>query len=223
MVALSKTALKNLWKSYFQPTSADFSNLIDSWADYQIGLQTLGQAVSATQAASGAFGVVEYLNQSTIAFRASGITGRELLATNLESSARSVLVLGPLATTSQVNSAYLAAASVSAAKVVTNSLTLNKIARSSVTGQSVIGGGSSADSAYGWTGVVQVVHRTIADVTAVTLAIPYDNTPPLTTEGNKILTASITPRDASSVLKIEGQFNAATSAAALTVAIFVDT
>jgi len=34
MTALSKLQLKQLWKAYFQPTSADFSNLIDSWADY---------------------------------------------------------------------------------------------------------------------------------------------------------------------------------------------
>jgi len=34
MTALSKLQLKQLWKAYFQPTSANFSDLIDSWADY---------------------------------------------------------------------------------------------------------------------------------------------------------------------------------------------
>lgn len=52
MTALSKTALKALWKAYFQPTSADFSNLIDSWTDYSAPL-----AMALAQVSAGATGV----------------------------------------------------------------------------------------------------------------------------------------------------------------------
>lgn len=52
MTALSKTALKALWKAYFQPTSADFSNLIDSWTDYSAPL-----TMALAQVSAGATGV----------------------------------------------------------------------------------------------------------------------------------------------------------------------
>ena len=41
MPALSKSSLKALWTNFFQPTSADFADLISSWTDYYAGLETL--------------------------------------------------------------------------------------------------------------------------------------------------------------------------------------
>lgn len=91
MTALSKTALKALWKAYFQPTSADFSNLIDSWTDYKVGLETLGQAVSA-----GSVGVPRYVSTTTVQFLSVGATGQDLLATGTASSAQSILGIAGL-------------------------------------------------------------------------------------------------------------------------------
>lgn len=48
MTALSKSALKTLWAARFQPTSADFSDLIDSWTDYSEALSAFASA-AATQ------------------------------------------------------------------------------------------------------------------------------------------------------------------------------
>jgi len=91
MTALSKSALKALWKAYFQPTSADFSNLIDSWTDYNVSLQALGQQVSA-----GGVGVPKFVSTTTVTFVPSGTTGESLLGTNTQSSALSVLGLSSL-------------------------------------------------------------------------------------------------------------------------------
>jgi hypothetical protein len=217
MTALSKTALKNLWKAYFQPTSADFSNLIDSWTDYKIGLETLGQEVSA-----GGVGVPEYSSPVSVTFRATGVTGRNLLATSTQASARTALNLGPLATQTQVSAANIAAASVSALQVVTNSLTLNKLVQTGTSGQSLISGGVTSDAGYGWTGVVQVVNSTLATVATTANAMPYDDTPPLASEGGVFLSASIAPKSAAHLIRIEATINAASSSGSIVMAIFQD-
>jgi hypothetical protein len=53
--------------------------------------------------------------------------------------------------------------------------------------------------------VVQVVSSTVATVTAVSVAIPHDDTVPQSTEGFELLTATITPK--SSTNKVLVQFS----------------
>lgn len=47
MPALTKAALKALWVARFQPTSANFSDLIDSWTDYSVALEKFSVAALA--------------------------------------------------------------------------------------------------------------------------------------------------------------------------------
>lgn len=200
MPALSKASLKTIWVNYFQPTSSSFSDLIDSWTDFYVGLQALGQAVSA-----GSTGVVNFASTSTVSFLAVGAEGQALLGTATAASARTELGLGTLATQSTVSAANIAAASVSAAAIVDNSITLAKVARVGTTGQSLISGGTGTDAAYGWTGVVQRVVTASSSVVSGTAQIPLDDTIPQVTEGTEFLAVTITPRNANSTLVIEGQ------------------
>jgi len=198
MPALSKASLKTIWVNYFQPTSSSFSDLIDSWTDFYVGLQALGQAVSA-----GSTGVVNFASTSTVSFLAVGAEGQALLGTATAASARTELELGTLATQSTVSAANIAAASVSAAAIVDNSITLAKVARVGTTGQSLISGGTGTDAAYGWTGVVQRVVTASSSVVSGTAQIPLDDTIPQVTEGTQFLAVTITPRNASSTLVVE--------------------
>lgn len=200
MPALSKASLKTIWVNYFQPTSSNFSDLIDSWTDFSVGLQALGQAVSA-----GSTGVVNFASTSTVSFLAVGAEGQALLGTATEASARTELGLGTLATQSTVTAANLAEASVSAAAIVDNSITLSKVARVGTTGQSLISGGTAADAAYGWTGLVQRVVTATSTVVSGTAQIPLDDTIPQVTEGTQFLAVTITPRNAASTLVVEAQ------------------
>lgn len=217
MPALSKASLKTIWVNYFQPTSSNFSDLIDSWTDFYVGLQALGQAVSA-----GSTGVVNFASTSTVSFLAVGAEGQALLSTATAASARTELGLGTLATQSTVTAANLAAASVSAAAIVDNSITLAKVARVGTTGQSLISGGTAADAAYGWTGVVQAVMTQNNAVATNATALPYDDTPPLNTEGAELMTATITPRGASNRLAVDVNVFCAGSTGDITVALFTD-
>jgi hypothetical protein len=61
MTALSKATLKNIWKARFQPQASDFSNLIDSWTDYSVPLETLAAAVS-----GGSVGVPLYTSAASV-------------------------------------------------------------------------------------------------------------------------------------------------------------
>lgn len=72
--------------------------------------------------------------------------------------------------------------------------------------------------------VVQVVYAESSALATGTTLIPYDDTIPQQTEGDQYLTASITPTDAASLLKIDVTFNGSHSAAAdfLSVALFRD-
>lgn len=198
MPALSKASLKAIWVNYFQPTSSNFSDLIDSWTDFSVGLQALGQAVS-----EGSTGVVNFAGTSTVSFLAVGAGGQALLSAATAASARTELELGTLATQSTVTAANLAAASVSAAAIVDNSITLAKVARVGTTGQSLISGGTAADAAYGWTGVAQRVVTATSTVVSGTAQIPLDDTIPQVTEGTQFLAVTITPRNAASTLVVE--------------------
>jgi hypothetical protein len=86
MTALSKSALKALWKAYFQPTSADFSNLIDSWADYSPFIASFTAAVS-----GGSTGIVKAVSPTTAQFLPSGAFGESMLAATTTAAAQSIL------------------------------------------------------------------------------------------------------------------------------------
>jgi len=218
MPALSKSTLKATWVSFFQPTSADFSNLIDSWTDYNPSLEVLGASVS-----GGSTGVPNFTGPSAVSFVAVGATGSALLPTGTAASARSVLGLGTLATQNTVSAANIDAASVSAAAIVDNSITLAKLARVGTSGQVLVSNGTGADAAFAWTGLTQPpVLSTLATVTAITAAMPYDDTPPLSSEGNEILTATITPRSATTTLEIEAIIYCASTLGNIAMGLFQD-
>lgn len=86
MTALSKSALKALWKAYFQPTSADFSNLIDSWADYSPFIASFTAAVS-----GGSTGIVKAVSPTTAQFLPSGAFGESMLAATTTAAAQSLM------------------------------------------------------------------------------------------------------------------------------------
>lgn len=86
MTALSKSALKALWKAYFQPTSADFSNLIDSWADYSPFIASFTAAVS-----GGSTGVLKAISPTTAQFLPSGAFGELMLAATTTAAAQSLM------------------------------------------------------------------------------------------------------------------------------------
>lgn len=206
MTALSKAALQALWVQFFQPTQADFANLIDSWTDYSPALEVFGARVS-----GGSTGVPNVVSSTSVAFVALGATGSDLMGAGTAASARALLALGALATRNTVSAANIDAASVSAAAIVDNAITLAKIARVGTSGQSLISGGAGTDASYGWTGVVQRVTTSQATVRSGTATTPYDNTIPQVTEGTEFLAASITPRSANSILRIDVTFAATVS------------
>ena len=85
-----------------------------------------------------------------------------------------------------------------------------------------------SSSAINYTGsaggrIVQVVNSEYTSTTTTTNAIPADTTKPLFTEGLTFMTRSITPTNASNLLLIEVNVNAAASAAsAIVAALFQD-
>ncbi len=89
MTALSKTALKDLWKAYFQPTSADFSNLIDSWTDYSAPLE-----MALAQVSAGATGVPVFDSATSARVVPAGATGIALLSAATTTIAQNTLGAG---------------------------------------------------------------------------------------------------------------------------------
>jgi hypothetical protein len=211
MTALSKAALQALWVQFFQPTQADFANLIDSWTDYSPALEVLGTAVS-----GGSTGVPNVVSSTSVAFVALGATGSALMGAGTAASARTVLALGALATRNTVSAANIDAASVSAAAIVDNAITLAKIARVGTSGQSLISGGAGKDASYAWTGFVQRVTTTQGGLLSGTTQTPVDNTIPQITEGTEFLSATITPRSADNILRIEATLTTTNAAGGVT-------
>ena len=113
MPALSKASLKALWTNFFQPTSADFADLISSWTDYYAGLETLGAAVS-----GGSTGLANFSSPTSISFISVGATGSGLISTSVASSARSVLGLGTLAVLDSVSAGNVGTDSVGTAAII---------------------------------------------------------------------------------------------------------
>lgn len=89
MPALSKAALKALWIARFQPTSADFSNLIDSWTDYSVAFESVRNQVSA-----GATGVANFTSTASASFLAVGATGTALLSAATTTAAQTAIGAG---------------------------------------------------------------------------------------------------------------------------------
>jgi hypothetical protein len=79
MTALSKAALQALWVQFFQPTQADFANLIDSWTDYSPALEVFGAKVS-----GGSTGVPNVVSSTSVAFVALGATGSQIMSLTSE-------------------------------------------------------------------------------------------------------------------------------------------
>ena len=185
MPALSKASLKALWTNFFQPTSADFADLISSWTDYYAGLETLGAAVS-----GGSTGLANFSSPSSISFISVGATGSGLISTSVASSARSVLGLGTLAVLDSVSAGNVGTDSVGTAAIIDQNVTLAKLARVGTTGQSLISGGAAAAPSYQWTGLIQTLTTQNGSVATNTTALPYDDTPPFNTEGAELMTAT---------------------------------
>lgn len=81
MTALSKATLKNIWKARFQPQASDFANLIDSWTDYSVPLETLAAAVS-----GGSVGVPLYTSAASVtmvAASAAAVAGIPIFTASL--------------------------------------------------------------------------------------------------------------------------------------------
>lgn len=241
MAALSKLQLKQLWKAYFQPTSADFSNLIDSWTDYSPALEAVGAAVS-----GGSTGVVNVTSPSTIAFLTSGATGQAVLATGTAASARTVLGLTAGATGQEILAAGTQASAKSAiglaglslpvsvgnggtgvASLSANHVLLGNGTSSLLTvapgtsGNVLTSNGTTWQSSAVPAGkLVQHLRAETNSVGTTLTAIPWDDTPPLLAEGREFLSVSITPTKATNYLQIDVTFNVSSDAGNVTVALF---
>jgi len=209
MTALSKTALKALWKAYFQPTSADFSNLIDSWTDYKVGLEALGQAVSA-----GSVGVPRYISTTTVEFLSVGATGQDLLGAGTAASARSVIGLSGLTLPVSVENGGTGVASLSANHVLLgNGTSAVQLVAPGTSGNVLTSNGttwqSSAPSGSGK--FVQQVRSFSTSYASGTTTIPLDDTIPQSTEGTEFLTVTITPSNSASTLLVEASLTSGAS------------
>ena len=124
MTALSKSALKALWKAYFQPTSADFSNLIDSWADYQEALAVATNLVSAGQT-----GVPRFISSTSASILPVGATGIALLSAATTTAAQTAIGAGTLGSnvfqTAQANSGAAVFGAINSMGTTAGTITLN--------------------------------------------------------------------------------------------------
>lgn len=202
MTALSKTALKALWKAYFQPTSADFSNLIDSWTDYKVGLEALGQAVSA-----GSVGVPRYISTTTVEFLSVGATGQDLLGSGTAASARSVIGLSGLTLPVSVANGGTGVASLSANHVLLgNGTSAVQLVAPGTSGNVLTSNGTtwqSAAPAGASNKLIQQVYSEYSAYSSGTTVWVFDDTIPQNTEGTEFMTVTITPTSTSNYLLIE--------------------
>jgi hypothetical protein len=221
MTALSKTALKALWKAYFQPTSADFSNLIDSWTDYKVGLEALGQAVSA-----GSVGVPRYVSTTTVEFLSVGATGQDLLGSSTAASARSVIGLSGLTLPVSVANGGTGVASLSANHVLLgNGTSAVQLVAPGTSGNVLTSNGTTWQSSPISAGgkLLQYVTTTLASASTQTATIPFDDTIPQSSEGTEIMTLTIVPQSATSTIQISVYVNMYnTVGVELIAALFMD-
>jgi hypothetical protein len=221
MTALSKTALKALWKAYFQPTSADFSNLIDSWTDYKVGLETLGQAVSA-----GSVGVPRYVSTTTVEFLSVGATGQDLLGSVTDASARSVIGLSGLTLPVSVANGGTGVASLSANHVLLgNGTSAVQLVAPGTSGNVLTSNGTTWQSSPISAGgkLLQYVTTTLASASTQTATFPFDDTIPQSSEGTEIMTLTIVPQSATSTIQISVYVNMYNSVGTeLIAALFMD-
>jgi len=88
MTALTKAALKALWIAKFQPTSANFADMFDSWTDYSASLSALGTAWDA-----GGTGLVESTGAGAVRF-AQVATFAKVFLSGASTTAAAVSTLG---------------------------------------------------------------------------------------------------------------------------------
>lgn len=218
MTALSKSALKTLWKAYFQPTSADFSNLIDSWADYSPFIASFTAAVS-----GGSTGIVKAVSPTTAQFLPSGAFGETMLAATTTAAAQSLLnITYPVS----VANGGTGVASLSANHVVLgNGTSAVQLIAPGASGNVLTSNGTTWQSSTPASGgkLVQQVASSSSSLASGSGTIPFDDTIPQNTEGNEFLTVSITPTNASNYLVIEVNALLSTSSGQSTIgAIFQD-
>lgn len=199
MTALSKSALKALWKAYFQPTSADFSNLIDSWADYSPFIASFTAAVS-----GGSTGVVKAVSPTTAQFLPSGAFGESMLAATTTAAAQSIL---NIAYPVSVANGGTGVASLSANHVMLgNGTSAVQLVAPGASGNVLTSNGTTWESSPAASGkVVQQIYSSSTAYTTGTTTIPFDDTIPQNTEGTEFLTATITPTNTNNILVIEVQ------------------
>jgi len=88
MTALTKAALKALWIAKFQPTSANFADMFDSWTNYSASLSALGTAWDA-----GGTGLVESTGAGAVRF-AQVATFAKVFLSGASTTAAAVSKLG---------------------------------------------------------------------------------------------------------------------------------
>jgi hypothetical protein len=231
MTALSKAALQALWVQFFQPTQADFANLIDSWTDYSPALEVFGAKVS-----GGSTGVPNVVSSTSVAFVALGATGSDLMGAGTAASARTVLGFGAtgsdLASTGTAASARTVLGVVSATESLAGlieiatqaeantgsaddrALTPAKLASISPTSvtfdasdQVLILDASDSNKLKRATitsgKVIQQAYAGYSAYATGTTTIPVDDTIPQNTEGVEFMSVSITPTSINNFLMIE--------------------
>lgn len=169
---------------------------------------------------------------ATVVGGTMGATGADLSATATPAAARTVLELGALSTLNTVAAAQIASNAVTTVKILDDNVTYAKIAAASLaTLANFLAGTASklVDAAtlrttYATASLQRVKTKTVATFTSA-VTIPHDNTKPQNTEGVEIVTVSITPKSATSVLKISYKIGSISSSTLdnITCAVFVDT
>jgi hypothetical protein len=198
MTALSKSALKALWKAYFQPTSADFSNLIDSWADYSPFIASFTAAVS-----GGSTGIVKAVSPTTAQFLPSGAFGESMLAATTTAAAQSILNISyPVS----VANGGTGVASLSANHVVLgNGTSAVQLVAPGASGNVLTSNGTTwaSQAPSSSSKLVQQVYAEYSAFNSGTTTIPFDDTIPQNTEGTEFMSVTITPTSVSNYLLIE--------------------
>lgn len=205
MTASNKTTIKSYFETNDKPTQSQFGDLIDSYVD------TIGGAMTGD------------LQLPAIPVSALSATNKQYVDATVSSAVAAVSIASAAITSGTINGATIGATT-----PTTGAFTRVSAASMNISG--VVSAATVAAAAATITGITYPVgiidraYSTYASYSNLNVVIPADNTPPLNTEGTSVLSATITPKSATTRLRARfaGFAGGGTTALSLCTALFIN-
>lgn len=200
MAASNKATIKAFFETGDDPTQSQFGDLIDSYVDTIGGTMTGELNLYASPVSALGAAPKQYVDTAVAAVAASAaITSGTINGATIGATTPTTGAFTRVSAASMNVSGIVSAATVAAAAATITGITYP-------------------------VGIIDRAYSTYTSYANLNVVIPADNTPPLNTEGSSVLSASITPKSATTRLRARfaGFAGGGTTALSLCAAMFIN-